>query len=63
MSTYETNERVGEDELRKTGGERITFNYSDTVHNCYQHRYNLDSSNTRLQAPILLEEKFSSKPW
>ena len=63
MSTYGTNEWVGEDKFRKIGGERITFKYSETVYKHYQHRDDIDSHNTRRQAPIALEETWSTRRW
>ena len=47
MSTYGTNERVGDNKLRAIGGERIRFKYTKALHNHYYHRDDADSHNTR----------------
>ena len=63
MSTYETNERLGEDKFRTIGGERITFKYPDTVHNHYQYIDDVYSHKARHQVPISLEDTWSTKRW
>ena len=39
MSTYYTNERVGEDNFQTIGGESINFNYLYNVNKHHQHKY------------------------
>ena len=52
MSTYGTNNQMGEEIFIKIVEERIICKYVDIVHNQYEHRGVFDSNNTRLQSPI-----------
>ena len=63
MSTYGTNEWVGEVKTHTIGGERMSFKYPEAVYNRYQHRYAVDSHNARLKGPISPEEILSTRIW
>jgi hypothetical protein len=59
MSTYGTNERVGEGKKRvyKVNGEsrQVTFQYPEVVHNHFQYRHVIHDHNAKRHSPISLE--------
>ena len=59
MYTFGTNERVGNNECRKIGGEIINSKRSIFVHNHYPNQYFPESQNEIWKTPIKLEETWS----
>jgi hypothetical protein len=67
MSTYGTNERVGELKKRvyNSGGEHRekTFQYPKVGHNHFRYRHIVDDGNGKRHSPISLEVVWATKWW
>ena len=63
MSTYGTNDQVGDEKLRTIDGVHITFKYPNTLDYLCQNGDAVDSHNTRFQESIVLEDTCSTRQW
>jgi Transposase IS4 len=63
MSSYGTNERVGNDKIRFVEGEKMVFKYPEVVSNHYRYRHAVDDHNAKRHAPISFEKRWGTKYW
>jgi Transposase IS4 len=63
MSTYGTNQRVGEQKHRIVNGQRVSLHYPEVVSHHYLYRHAVDDHNARRHYPISFERIWGSKFW
>ena len=63
MTTYGTNEIIGEEKTRIVSDQRITFKCPELVYNHYRYIHDVGDRNNRQRSPISIERTWATYWW